>query len=60
MKDWLENKYGDEPKPSYDTLRRWIGETWEVLPDAFWREKPEEMQERIEAVILAEGRHIPY
>ena len=60
IKDWLEDRYGDEPKPSYDTLRGWIKEAWEALPDAFWREKLEEMPQRMEAVILAEGKHIPY
>ncbi|KAK4118241.1 hypothetical protein N657DRAFT_651504 [Parathielavia appendiculata] len=33
MKDWIEDRYGLEEKPSYEKLRQYVKEAWEALPD---------------------------
>jgi hypothetical protein len=57
MKDWLEAHYGDEPKPAYDKLRKWVNEAWEALPESFWQAQLDSMPDRMAAVIAANGLH---
>jgi hypothetical protein len=60
MKDYIEDKYGLEEKPSYDNLRRYVKEVWEVLPEGYLRTLLSEMPSRCQAVIDANGMHIKY
>jgi transposase len=60
LKAYLEDKYGDEPKPSYALLRQWVQEAWEALPKSYWRAQLLSMPERMAAVIEANGLHTKY
>lgn len=57
MKDYIEDMYGDDRKPSYDTLRLWVQQAWDALPEEFLKEQLESMQERMDMVIMADGKH---
>jgi len=57
MKDYLSDLYGDEKKPSYDKLREWVKEAWEVVPDEVFVGLLSTMKERCEDVIAANGIH---
>lgn len=60
MKDWIEDRYGLEEKPSYDKLRQWVKEAWEAVPDDYFKELLESMPDRCKAVIEANGMHTKY
>lgn len=60
MKDWIEDKYGLEEKPSYDKLRAYVKEAWVALTDDFLKELLASMRLRCEAVIKANGMHTKY
>lgn len=61
MKDWLEDKYGDINKPSYDQLRRWVKEAWDTaITPEFLQGLVAEMPERMAAVIVANGMYTKY
>lgn len=57
MKDYIEDKWGDVEKVSYDELRRQVNEAWEKLPIDFLQELLASMPKRCQDVIDAEGRH---
>lgn len=57
MKDYIGEHYGNDSNPSYDILRLQVKEAWEELPDEFWREQLDSMQQRMKDVILANGMH---
>ena len=59
MKDWIEDRYGLEEKPSYDKLRQYVKEAWEVLPEDYLKDLLASMQ-RCKAVITANGMHTKY
>jgi len=60
MKDWIEDRYGLEEKPSYDKLREYVKEAWEELPDDYLKELLASMPDRSKAVIAAKGMHTEY
>jgi hypothetical protein len=60
MKDYIEDKWGLEEKPSYDRLRRYVKEAWDALPNEYWKELLASMPARCQAVIDANGMHINY
>jgi len=60
MKDWIEDCYGDEHKPSYDRLRQWVKEAWEAIPEELLQELLASMPARMEAVIQAAGMYTKY
>ena len=60
MKDYIEDKYGLEEKPSYDKLRLYVKEAWEAIPEDFLKELLASMPARCKAVIEANGMHIKY
>jgi transposase len=60
MKDYVADRYGDEPKPTYDKLRKWVNEAWEELPIEFWGEQLASMPDRMQAVKDANGMHTKY
>ncbi|XMA19899.1 hypothetical protein WAI453_012690 [Rhynchosporium graminicola] len=61
MKEWLQRKYGDCKIKSYIEQKERITEAWkEVVTPGLLRELIESMPARMEAVIKAEGRFIPY
>ncbi|KAK4095897.1 hypothetical protein N658DRAFT_437247, partial [Parathielavia hyrcaniae] len=60
MKDWIEDRYGLEEKPSYDKLREYVKEAWEALPDDNLKQLLASMPERCKAVIAANGMHTKY
>ena len=59
MKDWLSKHY-PENKASYDELRRRVNEAWEAIGEDFLQELVATMPARCQAVIDANGLHIPY
>jgi hypothetical protein len=60
MKDWIEDRYGLEEKPSYDNLRRYVKEAWDAVPDDYFEQLLHSMPDRCKAVIEAEGAHTKY
>jgi transposase len=60
MKDYIEDKYGLEEKPSYEMLRSYVCEAWDVLPDTYLAQLLATMPARCEAVIAANGMHTKY
>lgn len=60
MKDWIEDRYGLEEKPSYEKLRQYVKEAWEALPDDYLKELLASMPDRCKAVIAAKGMHTKY
>ncbi len=58
MKDWLAKHYPE--KMSYDQLRVAVKAAWEAIPDEEMADLVREMGERCQAVIDAQGGHIPY
>lgn len=60
MKDYLEDRYGDEKKASYDEMRVWVIEAWDMLPEDFLREQLNDMLKRIQAVIKVNRMYIKY
>lgn len=60
MRNWTSRRYGDDENPSYDILRDRVKEAWEVLPASFLQEQLATMSTRLQAVIDADGGHIPF
>jgi len=60
MKDYIEDKWGLEEKPSTDKLRRYVKEAWEALPESYLKELLASMPARCQAVIEANGMHTKY
>ena len=60
MKDYIEDKWGLQEKPSYDNLRRYVQEAWDALPNEYWRKLLDSMPARCQAVIDANGMHTKY
>lgn len=60
MKDYIEDKYGLEEKPSYAKLKRYVEEAWQELPESYLQTLLDSMPSRCEAVIAANGMHTKY
>lgn len=60
MKDWIQDCYGLDEKPSYDRLRAYVKQAWEALPEDFLKSLLASMPRRCEAVIEANGMHTKY
>lgn len=60
MKDYIEDKHGQNAKTSYDQLREYVKEAWEALPDEFLQAQIAAMPDRMAAVITANGLHTKY
>lgn len=60
LKDYVEDKYGLEEKPSYTNLRAWVLEAWEEIPQYYLDELLSSMPRRCQAVIDANGMHTKY
>lgn len=60
MKNWMSSRYGDDENASYDVLRVRVKEAWDVLPQSFLQEQVATMPARLQAVIDADGMHIPF
>ena len=58
MKDYLALHF--PAKMTYDTLRRAVREAWDALPEEFLQARVDSMIERWQAVINANGMHIPF
>lgn len=58
MKDYIAKHYLE--KISYNQLRVAVKEAWEHIPTEELADLVRGMRDRCEAVILAEGGHIPY
>ena len=59
MKEWIQHTYGDK-RLSYDKLRKAVKEAWDAITEEQLRELIAGMKERCQAVIDANGGHIPY
>ncbi|RYP16595.1 hypothetical protein DL765_005056 [Monosporascus sp. GIB2] len=57
MKDYIEDKWGLDEKPSYDNLRKYVKEAWEAVPEEWLLDLIKEMPTRCQAVIDAQGGH---
>ena len=60
MKDYIEEHYGGYENPGYDTLRSYVREAWDAVPEWYLLTLIEEMTIRCEAVIAANGGHTKY
>lgn len=60
MKDFIEDKYGTNEKPTYIRLRGYVLEAWEELTESFLAELLDSMPARCQAVIDANGMHTKY
>ena len=60
IKDYIQDKWGLEERPSYARLRGYVAEAWEALPNSYWRELLDSMPARCQAVIDANGMHTKY
>jgi hypothetical protein len=60
MKDYIKDCYSDLPCLGYDTIRGWVMEAWEALPDTFLGELINSMLYRIQAVIDTNGIHTKF
>jgi hypothetical protein len=60
IKNYLEDKYGMDEKPTYPRLRRYVKEAWEALPENFLVTLFNFIPARCEAVIEANGIHTRY
>lgn len=60
MKDYIEKHYPNEEKMSYDRLRAVVLEAWHSVGEDSLRELIREMPRRYQAVIDANGMHIPF
>lgn len=59
MKDYIQRVYGDK-KLSYDQLRKAVREAWDSIPPEELGDLINSMKDRCQAVIDANGMHIPY
>jgi vacuolar-type H+-ATPase catalytic subunit A/Vma1 len=61
MKNFLQEKYGDLKFKNYQELKDRVTEAWDVVvTPGLLQELIEGMQERMEAVIEANGKFIKY
>ena len=60
MKDYIEDKWGLQEKPSYDNLRRYVQEAWDILPNEYWRELLDSIPVHCQAVIDTNGMYTKY
>ena len=60
MKNWIQEHYGDEDKLSYNTLRKAVREAWDAVTSEQLDALINEMKDRCQAIIDADGKHIPY
>lgn len=62
--EWLKCRVDehivDDRRVPYQTLRGWVEEAWEALPEAFWRRELDLMPQKMQAVIDANGMHTKY
>jgi transposase len=58
MKDWIEKNYPE--KMSYDRLRKAVQDAWNAISSEELQNLVATMHARMEAVIAANGMHIPY
>jgi transposase len=58
MKDYIAKHYPE--KMSYDQLREAVKAAWEWFPKEELQELVQSIRDRCQAVIDAEGGHIPY
>lgn len=58
MKNWIVNNCPE--KMSYDHLRKAVRDAWDAIPPEALKNLLSKMWERCEALILANGMHIPY
>jgi transposase len=59
MKHWIQDHYGEEITGE-DAIRTAVWEAWNALPESYLQELVESMPARCQAVIDANGMHIPY
>lgn len=59
MKDWIQDKY-DIEKMNYARLREMVEEVWRAVPNYYLSKLVDEMKERCEAVIAADGKHTKF
>lgn len=60
MKDYIEEKYGLEEKPTYPRLKGYVEEAWRELPESYLETLINQMPARCKAVIEANGMHTKY
>ena len=60
MKDWIQDNYGHIPKPSYDQLRCFVKEAWDMIPEEKLLDLLKEMPQRCQAVLDADGKYTKY
>jgi hypothetical protein len=60
MKDWIQERYPDDHKLSYDALWEVVWAAWDAVPERFLKGLIESMQGRCQAVIDAEGGYMKY
>ncbi|KAF6815631.1 hypothetical protein CMUS01_12404 [Colletotrichum musicola] len=60
MKDYIQEAAGITENPSYDTLRIWVKEAWDAIPEHFLSDLLSTMPDRCKAVIEANGMHFKY
>ncbi len=61
MKDYIEAKWGNINKPSYDQLRSFVKEAWqEAITEEFLQGLLDSMPERMAAIVSARGGHTKY
>jgi len=58
IKDCIEKKFPE--KMSYDKLRAAVKEAWDAVPEEYLMELLDSMDDRCEAVKLADGMHTKY
>ena len=58
MKDWIDDHHTE--KMRYDQLRAAVKVAWEAVPEAFLNDLIEQMPQRCEAVINANGIQTQY
>ncbi len=57
MKDYIEDRWGWDSNPNYNSLRIYVIEAWEALLTDFLKDLLASMPERMAAVIEAQGIH---
>ena len=58
LKDYVEEHFAE--KLSYDALRTAVREAWNAVSADFFKELLASMQVRLDALIKANGMHIPF
>lgn len=57
MKNYIEDHYGLEEKPSPANLRLYVTEAWYAVPESYLQDLLQSTRARCEAVITAKGGH---